>query len=64
MADQQLKDWAGKKDLHSSSDRSNSNENLELTNSEDAWSRDYEPAREFLGNSDVVENDSSAKITQ
>ncbi|RLU26653.1 hypothetical protein DMN91_000450 [Ooceraea biroi] len=52
MADQPLKDWTRKRDLHSSGDWSNSNENLEVTNGEDLWLRDYKPARETLVNSD------------
>ncbi|XP_011873599.1 PREDICTED: uncharacterized protein LOC105565207 [Vollenhovia emeryi] len=51
MADQPLKDWTGKKNLHSSSDWSNSNENPKVTNGESIWLRDSEP-REILVNSD------------
>ncbi|XP_011698894.1 PREDICTED: uncharacterized protein LOC105456502 isoform X2 [Wasmannia auropunctata] len=51
MADQPLKDWIGKKNLHSSGDWSNSNENLKVTNGENTWLHDYESARENL-NSD------------
>lgn len=51
MADQPLKDWTRKKDLHSSDHWPNSNENLEVTNGEGTWLRDYKPAREILVNS-------------
>ncbi|XP_070169303.1 uncharacterized protein PF3D7_1120600-like [Polyergus mexicanus] len=53
IADQPLKDWARKKDLHSSGDWSNSNENPKVTNGESTWLRDYNSARELLANSDL-----------
>jgi len=48
MADQPLKDWT--RDSHSSGDWLNPNENLEATNSEDTWLRDYRPTREGVVN--------------
>ncbi|RLU27390.1 hypothetical protein DMN91_001194 [Ooceraea biroi] len=63
MADQPLKDWTRKRDLHSSGDWSNSNENLEVTNGEDLWLRDYKPARETLVNSaNDVDEDSRRRL--
>jgi len=55
MADQSLKDWTEKKNLHSSGDWSNSNENLKVTNGESTWLRNYKPARENLVNSGIIE---------
>lgn len=54
MADQSLKDWTGKKNLHFSGDWSNSNENPKVTNGESTWLRDYKPAREILVNSGII----------
>lgn len=57
IADQPLKDWVRKKDLHSSGDWSNSNENLKVTNGESTWLRDYNSARELLANSDLSKDE-------
>ncbi|XP_039309682.1 uncharacterized protein LOC105202175 [Solenopsis invicta] len=51
IADQPLKDWTGKKNLHSSDDWSNSNENPKVTNGRSTWLRNYKPVRGGLVNS-------------
>lgn len=50
---QPLKDWTGKKNLHFSGDWLN--EKPKVTNGENTWLRDYEPAREVLINSGIIE---------
>lgn len=56
MADQPLKDWTEKNNLHSSGDSwSNSNENPKVTNDESIWLHDYKPTREILVNSGTIE---------
>ncbi|CAL1680491.1 unnamed protein product [Lasius platythorax] len=62
IADQPLKDWTRKKDLHSSGDWSNSNENPKVTNDESTWLRDYNSAREILANSDLNKDEEKLHV--
>ncbi|XP_029172663.1 uncharacterized protein LOC114941734 [Nylanderia fulva] len=62
IADQPLKDWTRKRDLHSSGDWSNFNENPKVTNDEGTWLRDYNSAREILANSDSSKDEEKLHV--